>query len=158
MAFDRHNPTHLSQLKSEVNTDPDTLGYDTTVVKAGVLDVINLKRAAYTIAKPKISAAAVRSAVNFTVYDNTLPDKQEYLRWITGSNGTEEESLIVTDALRQDLAGDPTADGSIWQPTNRTAMNQAMLDLIDVDGSRAQDLWGFDTRITEQDWIDARDS
>jgi hypothetical protein len=162
MSFDRQNPTHLSQLKSEVNTDPDTLGYDTASVQSGVLDVINLPRAAYTISKPAISQAAVRAATIFDAFKNLGIDEQPWLTWITGSNGGSEgesESLIVTADLRLQLT-DSEGDGtnSIWHATNRTVMNAAMLDLIDVDGSRAQDLWGFDTFITLADWIAARDS
>jgi hypothetical protein len=162
MAFDRQNPTHLSQLKSEVNTDPDTLGYNPTGPTHEILEIINLPRAAYTIPKPAISQAAARAATVFDAFKNLGIDEQPWLTWITGSNGGSEgesESLIVTADLRLQLT-DAEGDGtsSIWHATNRSAMNAAMLDLIDVDGSRAQDLWGFDTIITSADWIAARDS
>jgi hypothetical protein len=123
------------------------------------LDVINLKRSAYTISKPFIAQSVVRSATTLGAYANLGIDEQPWLSWITGSDGGGEETMEVTSDLRLQLT-DAEGDGtnSIWHATNRTAMNAAMLDLIDVDGSRAQDLWGFDTVISEQDWIAARDS
>lgn len=156
MAFDRTNPTHLAELKAEVATDPDILGYDPLDTQAGVLDVLNLKRATYTISKPAISAALIRSTVTFDAYNTLSIDEQEWIRWVTGSNGFQEENLTVTPDLRTQLTGPGAA--SIWSAGNRDAMNQAMLALMDVDASRAENLWGYATSITREDWFAARDS
>jgi hypothetical protein len=159
MAFDINNPTDLAALKSEVNTDPDTLGYDPTGPTQDILDTINLKRAAYTISKPAISQGAVRAATTLDAYANLGIDEQPWLAWITGSNGGAEENLIITADLRLQLT-DAEGDGtnSIWHATSRTAMNAAMLDLIDVDGSRAENLFGFGEVINRTEWAAARDS
>ena len=156
MAFDRTNPADLAALKAEVNTDPDALGYDQSVTQDGVLDIINLARTAYTQQKEKVSAAAIRSGTSYDGYDGLAIDEQEWLRWMTGSNGFEEENMPVTADLRARLTGD--GGTSIWAPADRTAMEAAMVAVFDRDGSRAEDLFGIGTTISRDDWIAARDS
>ena len=160
MSFDRNNPDDLLALKTEVNTDPNSYGYvpeDTNLV----LNILALKRAEITVSKPKISAALVRAAVYLDAYDNLLADRQEWLRWVTGSNGIDEESLVVTQDLRDRLTGvlggSITGD-SIWAAADDDVMEPIMLALIDIDGSRAEELWGFGTVINRDDWIAARDN
>jgi len=155
MAFDRTDPTDLAALKSEVNTDPDGLGYDTATT-AGVVDVINLLRSAYTQQKPKVSSAELRSATTYDAYDGLAIDEQEWLRWITGSNGFEEENIPVSADLRHRLLGD--GGNSIWAVADRTEMEAAMTLVFSRDGSRAEDLFGIGTTISEADWFAARDS
>ena len=161
MSFDRTNPDDLLALKNEVTLDPLTLGYVPDITQEGVLDVINLTRQTITVSKPAISAAAVRAAVTLQAYDNLLADRQEWLRWITGSNGVNEESLIVTQDLRDRLTGvlggSVTGD-SIWAAADDEIMEPIMLALIDIDGSRAEQLFGFGTIISRDDWLAARDS
>ena len=155
MAFDRTDPVDLAELKSEVETDPQGYGYDPANTTE-LLQIINLVRATITIEKERISAALVRGATTFASYDGLLADRQEWLQWITGSNGVSEESLVVTADLKQQLAG--IGGSSIWAVGDRTEMETAMLALINRDGSRAEELWGIDTVITRDDWIAARDS
>ena len=155
MAFDRTDPADLLALKNEIANDPDGLGYLPGSTQQGVLDVINLARPTYTVSKPKISAANVRSATTYDAYNALLADEQEWLRWITGSNGVNEESLVVTPDLRTQLTD---AADSIWSAGTKVVMNAAMLALIDIDGSRAEDLFGFGTVISRDDWFEARDS
>lgn len=154
MAFDRTNPTHLAELKAEVANDPNGYGYN-ELDTASIITNINLTRAAITVSKPKISAAMVRSTTTYEAYDGLAIDEQEWLRWMTGSNGFEEENLLVTPDFRARLTGD--GGSSIWAVASRTEMQDAMLALIDIDGSRAEQLWGFGTSISEQDWFAARD-
>lgn len=156
MSFDRNNPDDLLALKTEVNTDPMGYGYVPSDTYDGVLNIINLKRAEITVSKPKISAALVRSATTFDAYNSLSIDEQEWIRWMTGSSGFDDESLVVTADLRTRLTGPDSA--SIWDIGNRAVMNAAMLALIDVDGSRAEELFGFGTVISRADWIAARDS
>ena len=158
MAFDRTDPTDLAELKSEVLTDPNGYGYIPENTDSGVLDIINMKRPEITVNKPRISAADIRSDVTYDAYDTLAIDEQEWIRWITGSNGVNEESVNVTADLRQQLAGDPTPTGSIWATAHRTEMNAAMSALMDVPGTRAEQLWGYGTTITRDDWFAARDS
>lgn len=156
MSFDRNNTDDLLALKTEVNTDPNAYGYVPSDTYAGVLDIINIKRAEITVSKPKISSALVRSAATFDAYNSLSIDEQEWIRWMTGSGGFDGESLVVTADLRTRLTGPDAL--SIWDIGNRVEMNTAMLALIDVDGSRAEESWGFGTVISRADWIAARDS
>ena len=153
--FDRTNPNHLAALKAEVTNDPLLIGYSAVGGSTqALLDLLNAKN--YTVAKPKISAASIRSETTYDAYNNLSIDEQEWLRWITGSGGFETEDILVTDDVRERLAGE--GGQSIWATSNRSAMEAAMLALMDVPGSRAEVLFGFDTVITREDWIAARDS
>lgn len=154
MAFDASNPTHLQELKAEVSLDPLALGYAAVLADtAALLALLNDKNPAYIVSKPKISAAEVRAAVTYDAYNSLAIDEQEWLRWITGSNGVNEESLVVTPDLRSQL----TSSSTFWAASSRTEMQAAMLAIIDVPGSRAEVLWGFGSTISRAAWFTARD-
>ena len=154
MSFDRNDPADLLALKTEVTTDPLGLGYDTDANVTQITDIINSKD--FTVSKPKISSALVRSTCTYDAYNGLAIDEQEWLTWMTGSNGYEEENMTVTDDLRTQLAG--SGSDSIWAVADRTAMVTAMTELIDVHGSRAEVLFGYGTSISTDDWTTARDS
>lgn len=154
MSFNRSDPTDLATLKNEVLTDPQSIGYAATQDEHGgwrtqqLLDLLNGKTLE-KVAKPKISPANVRSAVTFDAYNALSIDEQEWIRWMTGSNGATDESLVVTTDLRTRLTGPGAA--SIWAAAQRDAMNQAMLDIIDVDGSRIEILFGYGCVVSRDD-------
>ena len=152
MSFNVNDPADLLALKTEVTTDPLGLGYDLNANVTQIAEVINAKD--FTVSKPKISAALVRSTCTYEAYNNLAIDEQEWLRWITGSSGFEDENLPVTDDLKLQL----TNSSSFWAAGDRTAMNAAMLALIEVPGSRAEVLFGYGTAISTSDWTTARDS
>ena len=158
--FDVNDPADLAALKDEVNLDPQAFGYIPENTQEGVLDIINLPRPTINVSKPYISAAEVKDATFYEAYDGALADAQEWLRWVT-EGGSTEESMKVTQDLRDRLAGvtggSLTGD-SIWAVGERPAMEAAMLALIDVDGSRAEELFGYGTNISSSDWFAARDS
>lgn len=158
MTFDRS--TDLAALITEITTDPDGLGYATapTWDIGEIADALNLKRTQYQVDKPYISSADVRASCTYDAYNNLSIDEQEWLRWITGSNGLNEENLKVTDDLKQQLAGVPTANSAIWAAGNRNEMNPVMLSLIRFDGSRAEDLFGYGSSISTADVVAARDA
>jgi len=157
--FDRTDPADLLALKTEVNDDPLGLGYDAVSGSTTtVLTAINAKDAQFTVSKPKISAADVRATCTYDAYNNLAIDEQEWIQWMTGSNGSGEESLIVTADLRLQLTdAEGSGTNSIWAVADRTEMNTAMLALMDVAGSRAEDLFGYGTNISRTDWLAARD-
>lgn len=157
MAFDQTNPAHLAALKAEVTVNPLGLPYVPSSTQEGILDVINLKNPAYIVSKPKIAPAQVKKTTTLNAYNEAPADKQDWLRWMT-EGGSEEEIMYVTSDLRLRLAGDPTPAASIWGINNRVEMNAAMKALMDVPGSRAEVLFGFNTIISKSDWIAARDS
>lgn len=159
MSFDRNDPADLLSLKTEVNTDPLNLGYAAVVDSTtALLNLLNGKEHSPTfiVSKPKISAALVRAATTFDSYNGLAIDEQEWLRWMTGTNGFGEENMTVTPDLRARLTGPDAL--SIWAVGDRVEMNQAMLDIIDVPGSRAEVLYGTGTGISRSDWIAARES
>jgi hypothetical protein len=154
MAFDINDPADLLALKNEINNDPLSLGYNP--VSGDVTNIINIiNTKSYTVSKPKISAADIRSATTYDAYNNLSIDEQEWIRWMTGSNGFDQENVTVTQDLRDRLT-----DGvnSIWAAGDRTAMNAAMLALIEVSGSRAEVLFGYGTVLNKNDYAAARDS
>lgn len=162
MSFDRNNPADLAALKTEVETDPLGLGYDytsgnTALVVNGINEVRTVAPT-FIASKPNISAADVRAICTYDAYNNLSIDEQEWIRWVTGTNGVQQESLRVTPDLRQALAGDPVANSAIWAASNRNTMNPLMLGLMDVPASRAEDLFGYGVRISDVDWTTARDS
>ena len=158
MSFNRNDPADLAALKAEATNDPQGIGY--TVLTDGnatkFIDEISAKN--YTVEKPKISSALVRSTCTYEAFDGLLGPEQGWLTWMTGSNGFDEENLVVTADVRQNLAGDPTANDAIWAASDRNAMNAAMLALINVSGSRAEVLFGYGTTLTINDWVASRDS
>ena len=158
MAFDRNDPVDLQALQNEVNTDPLVIGYVPDGGTQQLLDLLNAKN--YTVSKPKISAANIRAATYLDAYDNLLADRQEWLRWMTGTNGFDEDNVVVTQDLRDRLTGvlggSITGD-SIWAAADDDVMEPIMLALIDVPGSRAEVLFGYNTVISRDDWFAARD-
>jgi len=153
MAFDRNDSADLLALKTEINTDPDALGYVPGNTNQGI-ELIN-EVSTYIVSKLFISADDVRSTCTSDAYNNLSIDEQAWIRWMTPA-GAGADNLVVTSDLRTQLTGPD--DASMWAVANRTAMNAAMLDLIDVPGSRAQDLFGYDTAISSQDWLTAVNS
>lgn len=154
MSFHRNDPADLLALKNEVTLDPNGYGYNQGDTE-GTLSILNLKRPEITVSKPKISSADIRSKCTYDAYNNLSIDEQEWIRWMTGSNGFEEENVVVTADLRTQLTD---GSNSIWAPSDRPAMTTAMLDIIDVEGSRAEQLFGYGVVITRNDWLAARDS
>lgn len=154
MSFNRNDPADLAALKSEMINDPLSSGYNLASGDiANIVSLINAKN--YTVSKPKISSADVRSTCTYDAYNALSIDEQEWIRWMTGANGFEEENLAVTADLREKLTAGAS---SIWADGQRDEMTAAMLALIDVPGSRAEVLFGHGTIISLRDCTTARDS
>jgi len=155
MSFNVNDPADLLALKTEIETDPTGLGYSDQNTSDD-LALINDTRPTIKVSKPKISSALIRSTTTYEAYNGLLADRQEWLKWMTGSNGFDEENVTVTPDLRTKLTA--TDLNSIWAAGDRAEMSAAMLALIDVDGSRAEELFGYNTTISINDWIAARNS
>jgi hypothetical protein len=148
----------LEALKDEIVNDPNGLGYKNSATPNDwkgdqvIADLINDNTTGLIVDREKMSAAAIRSNTTFDAYEGIVQDRQEWLRWLTGSNGFEEENLPVTADLKLQLTGkSPAVAGvggtgaaiqSFWAAGERDEMTVAMLALIEVDASRAQVLWG----------------
>ena len=144
----------LEALKDEIVADSLVLGYKNSAapddwkgdqVIADLINAIN-----FTVSKPKISSALVRSAVFFAAYDGLSIDEQEWIRWMTGSNGFEEEYLVVTPDFRTKMVG-PSDSDTIWAVSDRTAMIAAMIAVLDVPGSRAEVIFVINTSVSAGD-------
>ena len=154
MSFNPTSADDLLALKNEVLNDPNLYGYNPESTAALML-MLNEKRSSIIVSKPKISSALVRSECTYDAYNGLSVDEQEWLRWVTGSNGSEEENMSTTTDLRTQLTH---ASNSIWSATTREEMIVKMVAIFDVEGSRAEQLFGFGTTLTKQNWIAARDS
>lgn len=157
--YDRNDPTQRAALLAEFTNDPTGKGYAAAAATgsdSAILDLFNGKTE--TVEKPKISSAEVRSAVTYEAYNDITADKQEWLRWITGTNGFNEENLVVTDDLKLQLTGNGVPADSFWAVSNRDEMSAAIGALINVPGSRPEVLFGYGTTISAQDWYDIRDN
>lgn len=164
MSFDRTNPDDLLALKNEVTNDPASRGYAAVVEQtAELVALLNGPVAGVKIGHPAVSAADIRGHTTYDAYDHLSIDEQEYLRWITGSNGFDANNVIMTDDLRLHLTGSitpgtQTASSSWWAAADRDAMVDAMALVLDKDASRAETLFGYGTTINRADWLAARDS
>jgi hypothetical protein len=157
MAFDRDDPADLAALKSEVDTDPLGIGYNASSGDVGnIVDLINEKN--YTVTKTIVSSSEIRGVTSYEAFNALAQDEQEWLMWLAPGS---DDDMVVTADVRLQLCGETGGGGSnssIWANAQRSAMETAMLALIDVAGSRAEVLFGYNTIIRQQDYTAARDS
>jgi hypothetical protein len=140
----------LQALHDEIENDPKNEGYkeangdwkEDSVIEG----LINAKK--YKIDKSSIPMEDTRAATTYDAYDTLSIDEQEWIRWMTPNGG----QFKVTADMKMQLSGRAlTSDGSagsgsdsasFWAAAHRGDMAPAMLALIEVDGSRAEVLWG----------------
>jgi hypothetical protein len=146
----------LQALHDEIENDPQGLGYkeaggawkeDSVIV--GLINAAN-----YKIDRAGVPMEAVRAAVTYDAYNTILGDEQEWLRWMTPNSGTFQ----VTADMKLQLSGRTlTSNGvagtgddgdSFWAAAHDQDMAPAMLALIEIDGSRAEVLWGEGKVVT----------
>ena len=159
-------PSQLTTLKTEFTTDPRGYGYSTywTSGQDNVLaDMIDTVRDGtnpptnptaaggnadghITVNYPSVDTGSIRAAVTFSAYQGLVTSTQSWLNWLTNSG-----NVAVNANVLQQLAGIPTANGSIWATADRTAMNAAMAALLRRFGSRAEELFGFGVVVTAND-------
>jgi len=157
MAFDVNNSVDLLALKNEVYDDPNIYGYNPDSTYIGVLNIINLKRDDITVSNQTIPAISIKDETYFDAYDHLGIDEQEWLVWKTDTDSPIKVTQDLRDRLTGTLGGGSTGD-SIWAAADDDVMEPAMLALIDVDGSRAEELFGQGTSISQGDWIAAKES
>ena len=156
--FNSDDPADLAALKLEVETDPNGYGYDVDNTST-IITLINEKRPEITVSKPQISGKAIKNATYFEAYNTLSIDEQEYIKWIT-EGATDEDTILVTQNLRDMLTGTlgGGTEDSIWAAAHDDIMEPIMLALIDIQGSRAEELFGYSSTISSGDWFAARDS
>ena len=141
----------LQSLHDEIEADPFALGYKEVGGEwkedAVIVSLINAK--SYKIDKPYVPMTMVRATVTYEAYNTLLGDEQEWLQWMAGGDGDLE---VTADAKLQltgrtlaasGVGGTGTNDDSFWADAHEDEMAPAMLSLIEVDGSRAEVLWGY---------------
>lgn len=149
----------LQALHDEIEADPEALGYKEVGGEwkgdQVIVDLINAKN--YKVDRAFVGQDEVRATTTFEAYDTLSIDEQEWLRWMTPGDGP----FPVTADMKVLLSGrELTVDGaagvgdngsSFWLLAHQPTMAPAMLALIEVDGSRAEVLWGQGWTITIAD-------
>lgn len=143
-------------LKNEFTNDPRGYGYaqfwSVTPFDGGLPPIINAARTgadigpAIKLNNPSVDTGKIRASVTFAGFDGLVVAAQAWFEWLT-ANGF----ITVNDHLLQQLAGIPTASGSIWASADRVAMNAAMEALMRKFGSRAEELLGYGVVVTAND-------
>ena len=146
----------LQALHDEIESDAEGLGYK----EAGgewkednvIADLINAEN--YKIDNGSVPMEDIRAVTSYDGYNDLAIDEQEWIRWMTPNSG----NFVVTTDMKLQLSGRTlTSDGSagtgndnqsFWSVATRGEMAPAMLALIEVDGSRAEVLWGQNKVVT----------
>jgi hypothetical protein len=149
MPFDRTNSADLTALKTEVNTDPQSIGYNASGSTQGILDLLNTASSnttGATTTKPisDLIVAEVAAEIDPTEYSLLTGYAQEWVKSMINQNS--EASLIAYKDKFLDLFGAGSA--------TRTNVQA----LLSPAASRAEELFGYGTVIDRNDWITARDS
>lgn len=129
----------LQALKTELTTDPVTMGY---LALTGANDVANADiinnhdgTKNRTVDNETVQASDIRSQTTFDAFSGLTAAEEEWLKWLTGG-----ETVAVTADTKQNLAGLPTADGSKWAAGDRATMEARMQGLFQRQGSRAEEI------------------
>ena len=137
-------------LKDEIENDPETLAYKNSAASGDwkddqvIADIINTQDR--SVNNQDVDTGDIRGSVTFDAFDGLSPAEQAWFQWLT-QNGV----IPVNDETLQQLAGIPTATGSIWQAADRTAANAAMTAIMQFTGSRAEELWGKGRTVSAGD-------
>lgn len=150
MAYNPNKAADVAALKTELNTDPVTMGYDLT----------KLKQAANLINNPDDNASPA-------TVQRGWPDIQ---MWEILDDGiideTEYNALSALDKEKVDAAIDqppetPLENYRLMFRNSFTAGSTTYTNLValrTVDGSRADVLWGYGSNVTNKDMRIALDS
>lgn len=129
----------LQAIKTEFTTNPASMPYlaFTEANAVANADIINNTDGANprTVNNEKVDTGDIRGNTTFAGFDGLVVAEQAWFEWLT-ANG---EIPVNAETLQQ-LAGVPTANGSIWAAADRNAMNAAMQALMQFQGSRAQEI------------------
>src|SRR5210317_532598 len=147
MAFDRTDPADLAALKSEVNTDPISMGYDPAGNTQALLKLLNdaANNVGGDTASRPFDAAAMMDALDPADYDSPQ----------AGTKAAEYTHMLLELGAYQPINNYKT----VWRA--QFAGNSATVTALDAQNvalSRAEVLFGQGTTITRDDWIAARDS
>lgn len=149
----------LQSLNDEIVNDPEGIGYKEVGGEwkgdQVIADLINAKNLKIDV--EELDTSIVRSTCSLAAYDGLGIDKQEWLRWMTPA-GARGIGLKVTADVKLQLTGRTMAsngaagtgsdNNSFWAAADDQDMAPAFLAIIEVDGSRAEVLWGDGQNVT----------
>lgn len=147
MSFDRTDPADLAALKSEVNTDPISMGYDPTGSTQQLLKLLNDPAdnvGGETAARP-FDAQAMMDAL----------DPADFEAPQTGANAAEYCQMLIAMVEQADIQAYRNKFRDLFAANSASVV---ALDAQIADLSRAEVLFGQGTNISRDDWIAARDS
>ena len=150
MAFNRNDPADLLALKTEVNTDPISMGYDAAGPTKAILDLLN---------DSANNVGGETTGEDLTV--NLLLDAIDPNDLTTGGQFTEGKldwlRLVVESTMeaRENIERHRAKISGLFQPSDQTRID---LEAQSRAMSRAEVLFGGGTEISKQDWFAARDS
>ena len=147
MAFDRTDPADLAALKTEVTTDPISMGYNTNANVSVLMKQLNsasLNVGGETTAR-EFDALALLDALDPTDYDaqQTATDAAVYVH------------TLVEVSVQHSIEAYKTKFRNLF------AANSATVQALDAQTrplSRAEVLFGDGTVLSQEDWFAARDS
>ena len=150
MAFDRTDPADLLALKTEVNTDPVSMGYGATGNTQALLKLLNdsslnqTPPPGNTISRT-FDASALMDALDPNDYDSPQ----------AGTKAAEYSHMLIELGAYSDISAYKTKWRSQFAGNSATV---TALDAQETNLSRAESLFGQGTSISRDDWIVARDS
>ena len=142
MSFNINNLTHISELNVELTTDPNTLGYNGSIIDgddSGDADIINLPRLANQ-RDNLVSAVDIEEVVDPADYPNAGADqfKRDMWRDLLLAIGSEGQVNANGSKLKDKVL--------LVFPAGVTRTNLAALQTR--DGSRAEVIWGDGSNVT----------
>jgi hypothetical protein len=153
MSFDITNASDLLSLKTEVNTDPEGVGYAPDGLTQELLDALNIEsnnpqpNDQTPIPFDVFPMVDVIDEINNAEYGNLNPRKLATINAIINA-GVSDPSLAFGH-VKKVFKSAFGADSTTWANVKDDRMRHA---------SRAESLFGRDTVLSRNDWFAARDS
>lgn len=132
----------ISELKTEITTDPVGLGYAGKTDKE-VADTMNLVRDTITIDVDRVSNEGLLAAVVGSEFMALTAEKQRGWLAIMALDNVPVRNTNIRGQI-----------AAIWGAATTTRQN--LLDLQTKDGSRAEAIWGDGAKVTHLDVAKAR--
>jgi hypothetical protein len=145
----------LQALHDEIEADSLGIGYKngdgTWKEDSVIVDLIN--QANYQIDRGEIAVADIQYIITYDAYNDLAIDEQEWYGLCTRGelwrvNADMKMQLTGRTLASDGVAGTGDDSDSWWSLANREAMAGGLLALIEIDGSRAEVLWGEGKVVT----------
>ena len=149
MAFNRNDPADLLSLKTEVNTDPISMGYNPTGPTVLLLKLLNDPDNNVEVPKP----TANRPFDVLAMLDALDPQDYDLQQTVVGAPNYVH--TLAEISTYRDISPYKAKFRSMFPAFSATV---TALDAQSVDLSRAEVLFGQGTVLSDQDWFAARDS